>query len=426
MGSGVEPSEERLIPAHAGKTRASLAMWPGPTAHPRSRGENVIGQLLSAVGEGSSPLTRGKPDASWPPCHRRRLIPAHAGKTSAVHSLFSASQAHPRSRGENHPIRRGGPRHRGSSPLTRGKPGLLPGRDRRRRLIPAHAGKTRSGQDRSCRPEAHPRSRGENRDHKRQYCAHHGSSPLTRGKPCWSVNVMVGTGLIPAHAGKTGARAGQRSWKTAHPRSRGENLDIQVALLVNRGSRGENGLELLPDDTYRGSSPLTRGKLKAGAGLLWQGRLIPAHAGKTNTSKPTKTKKPAHPRSRGENADKRNHRLRLSGSSPLTRGKLVRSAGTSRADRLIPAHAGKTTSRGGPRGGGAAHPRSRGENDGNNGTHGSWSGSSPLTRGKLSSTRLNAQCPRLIPAHAGKTRGVQAKALTTWAHPRSRGENPGP
>ena len=52
----------------------------------------------------------------------------------------------------------------GSSPLTRGK--RLPKvRDfLRRRLIPAHAGKTRASEGPRIRPRAHPRSRGENRD----------------------------------------------------------------------------------------------------------------------------------------------------------------------------------------------------------------------------------------------------------------------
>ena len=71
-----------LIPAHAGKT------WPSPTvlksswAHPRSRGENLIGVAADLAAQGSSPLTRGKHVAENRRRHRRGLIPAHAGKTS--------------------------------------------------------------------------------------------------------------------------------------------------------------------------------------------------------------------------------------------------------------------------------------------------------------------------------------------------------
>ena len=50
-------------------------------AHPRSRGENLMGLATTLLTEGSSPLTRGKrlERAAHPGCHG--LIPAHAGKT---------------------------------------------------------------------------------------------------------------------------------------------------------------------------------------------------------------------------------------------------------------------------------------------------------------------------------------------------------
>ena len=70
-----------------------------------------------------------------------------------------------------------------------------------------------------------------------------GSSPLTRGK-LTGADVWGGTErLIPAHAGKTGPRAGIVFAWEAHPRSRGEN-------------------RFSPPDwpDVSGSSPLTRGK----------------------------------------------------------------------------------------------------------------------------------------------------------------------
>ncbi|EDN80066.1 hypothetical protein ACTODO_00502 [Schaalia dentiphila ATCC 17982] len=75
---------------------------PLPTAaHPRSRGENVLGQAQTAAHTGSSPLTRGKP--SKPPGGgvAHGLIPAHAGKTTTTTSTSPALPTHPRSRGEN-------------------------------------------------------------------------------------------------------------------------------------------------------------------------------------------------------------------------------------------------------------------------------------------------------------------------------------
>ena len=112
------------------------------TAHPRSRGENLFPGLIDAGLLGSSPLTRGKPHSVPELPIRRRLIPAHAGKT-AISSLYSAGlAAHPRSRGENSGGEDGHSIGFGSSPLTRGKPSIVRNPACRAGLIPAHAGKT--------------------------------------------------------------------------------------------------------------------------------------------------------------------------------------------------------------------------------------------------------------------------------------------
>ncbi|ERH21175.1 hypothetical protein HMPREF1980_02425, partial [Actinomyces sp. oral taxon 172 str. F0311] len=68
-------------------------------------------------------------------------------------------------------------------------------------------------------------------------------------------------------------------------------------------------------------------------------------------------------------------------------------------------------------------PRSRGENMGVVAEGASAAGSSPLTRGKHEEGGPVEDSPRLIPAHAGKTSSVQAAAPPMRAHPRSRGEN---
>ena len=90
-------------------------------AHPRSRGENGVA-VQDAVGQlGSSPLTRGKPQRGPIRTARRRLIPAHAGKTEPQTSSTKPKAAHPRSRGENKPSGALANIAYGSSPLTRGK-----------------------------------------------------------------------------------------------------------------------------------------------------------------------------------------------------------------------------------------------------------------------------------------------------------------
>ena len=153
-----------------------------------------------------------------------------------------------------------------------------------------------------------------------------GSSPLTRGKPSRSKRKVMVRGLIPAHAGKT--RRGRQPCETirAHPRSRGEN---EVP--------GTTGL------TLGGSSPLTRGKLERSQDVKRRSGLIPAHAGKTGTKSTVSLRMTAHPRSRGENPRPRAREPCRSGSSPLTRGKLSEEMGPPPDRGLIPAHAGKTT-----------------------------------------------------------------------------------
>ena len=91
---------------------------------------------------GSSPLTRGKLRESARIKGKKRLIPAHAGKTGNVGEGSETVSAHPRSRGENLFIKSGSGANDGSSPLTRGKRGARGACDPWTRLIPTHAGKT--------------------------------------------------------------------------------------------------------------------------------------------------------------------------------------------------------------------------------------------------------------------------------------------
>ena len=198
---------------------------------------------------GSSPLTRGKHFRSSFSVCRGRLIPAHAGKTGAPVWQWRIRAAHPRSRGENQ---------------ERDHDGHRP-----RWLIPAHAGKTVRGARPHSTPEAHPRSRGENILGCQLRIGRPGSSPLTRGKHAGLRGLRGYRGLIPAHAGKTHSGTAWPHTASAHPRSRGENF---------RGRRARS--------VQRGSSPLTRGKLRSLGSGISSTRLIPAHAGKTARQRP--------------------------------------------------------------------------------------------------------------------------------------------
>ena len=228
--------EEGLIPAHAGKTLHNPAHRSASTAHPRSRGENIYGVIAAVADWGSSPLTRGKHHEPLVAAALLRLIPAHAGKTLHNPAHRSASTAHPRSRGENIYGVIAAVADWGSSPLTRGKhheplvaAALL-------RLIPAHAGKTRRYCDLSRYCRAHPRSRGENLGRAGQVRPDRGSSPLTRGKHAALVGAGHDRGLIPAHAGKTIKAGTVAAIEAAHPRSRGENVVLRQLSGVTAGS----------------------------------------------------------------------------------------------------------------------------------------------------------------------------------------------
>ena len=172
-------------------------------AHPRSRGENQARQGSAALPGGSSPLTRGKRYQLVSSDPHERLIPAHAGKTPCSPRPSRTCSAHPRSRGENAASITFSFAVRGSSPLTRGKRLCVRHRLRDRRLIPAHAGKTRDRARRSANRRAHPRSRGENSSVVTFWLFATGSSPLTRGKRLDLGAERRFQRLIPAHAGKT-------------------------------------------------------------------------------------------------------------------------------------------------------------------------------------------------------------------------------
>ena len=274
----------------------------------------------------------------------------------------------------------------GSSPLTRGKLWQVISSVISTGLIPAHAGKTRRGLRAGSRQGAHPRSRGENAWRLRTSQGRGGSSPLTRGKLHDRRPAMTTAGLIPAHAGKTFDVGGWEGGVKAHPRS-----------------RGENSSEAGDEKGSTGSSPLTRGKRGVGDRRGVRNGLIPAHAGKTHALEGITPVAEAHPRSRGENAPIATTIRPIGGSSPLTRGKLRVVYATCLASGLIPAHAGKTRQAIAQLNAAGAHPRSRGENSNNATATGRLTGSSPLTRGKHAATTAAHSERGLIPAHAGKT-----------------------
>ena len=195
-----------------------------------------------------------------------------------------------------------------------------------------------------------------------------------------------GTRIIPARAGSTHehlrlrhhgrriipARAGSTAWVTwvldllgDHPRSRG--VDLRCSSLPSKSS---------------GSSPLARGRHSAVRSVDETTGIIPARAGSTAHRPKAPPPCPDHPRSRGVDSTTRWRVARVTGSSPLARGRPGGDRGAPRWWGIIPARAGSTASRLSGRPKSPDHPRSRGVDVRGKRGERDGGGSSPLARGR--------------------------------------------
>ena len=237
----------------------------------------------TTTSRGSSPLARG---TRFEVCHSLEvvgLIPARAGNTVARKFAGSSSRAHPRSRGEHCVWMVGVGGILGSSPLARGTLQTAGDSGHKKGLIPARAGNTPPPRLSWTLPRAHPRSRGEHIVQAAISLAPAGSSPLARGTRHDRLSSFPARGLIPARAGNTRSLPPCSSRSRAHPRSRGEHPVEPTPYLVRKGS-----------------SPLARGTRCGHLLVSWSAGLIPARAGNTYRFASTRTRRGAHPRSRGE------------------------------------------------------------------------------------------------------------------------------
>ena len=156
--------------------------------------------------------------------------------------------------------------------------------------------------------------------------------------------------------------------------------------------------------SLNGSSPRMRGKRGDGSSSRRAGRIIPAHAGQTWFKAGDAINSPDHPRACGANKNDARSSLPLAGSSPRMRGKQVYPAHPDGSQRIIPAHAGQTSSKPANSPPSADHPRACGANFVVLVGHDIISGSSPRMRGKQPSISAVSHSLRIIPAHAGQTR----------------------
>ena len=213
----------RFIPAHAGNTYFSRCSGVSLSVHPRARGEHglPVGQVLRALG--SSPRTRGTraPVATARP--KARFIPAHAGNTTGRAIGASGAPVHPRARGEHRHAGCWFAVGDGSSPRTRGTLAWWFLGSRFQRFIPAHAGNTPSSPLSCGSAPVHPRARGEHSSSTEHLISLCGSSPRTRGTRQTQGRSAQVERFIPAHAGNTPYICRPARSCSVHPRARGEH-----------------------------------------------------------------------------------------------------------------------------------------------------------------------------------------------------------
>ena len=153
-------------------------------------------------------------------------------------------------------------------------------------------------------------------------------------------------------------------------------------------------------------------------------RIIPAHAGQTcSLLRVSAVLFSDHPRACGANSLRATSAFITSGSSPRMRGKRVTVTGGDTDSRIIPAHAGQTPDTVKVLSSFADHPRACGAN-GVWGTFNiRGHGSSPRMRGKPTDKFLIDIPVRIIPAHAGQTSTPSSLSNHCSDHPRACGAN---
>ena len=170
-----------------------------------------------------------------------------------------------------------------------------------------------------------------------------------------------------------------------------------------------------------GSSPHTRGLPYGRRGRLVGRGIIPAHAGFTVPVSVRGAGCGDHPRTRGVYGGVHLQGAGAAGSSPHTRGLLGDGDGGHFGLRIIPAHAGFTTSAWRSSRAWRDHPRTRGVYARPVEQPPLPTGSSPHTRGLQEAAVASKAVGGIIPAHAGFT---SARAFIAWMradHPRTRG-----
>ena len=211
-----------------------------------------------------------------------------------------------------------------------------------------------------------------------------------RGKPRERRKKHHRRRIIPAHAGQTTCITTISGPTPDHPRA-----------------CGANELKSTDGRIDLGSSPRMRGKLAQLPCGRFDLRIIPAHAGQTHANSRRTRPHSDHPRACGANHVQTGHAGDHRGSSPRMRGKRRGRPTRAPHHRIIPAHAGQTSTDEDKIVVDEDHPRACGANTLLTSKEVPDAGSSPRMRGKLTSVFVARPIKRIIPAHAGQTHSYQ-------------------
>ena len=166
-----------------------------------------------------------------------------------------------------------------------------------------------------------------------------------------------------------------------------------------------------------------RGKRAPSATHTRSGRIIPAHAGQTRRTCNYGCSCSDHPRACGANVDQTTIATRENGSSPRMRGKQILLVPLCAVLRIIPAHAGQTSEIRAVICKPSDHPRACGANVMGASGEACKVGSSPRMRGKPGQVEESGTAVRIIPAHAGQTTSPHLVLRRMSDHPRACGAN---
>ena len=186
---------------------------------------------------------------------------------------------------------------------------------------------------------------------------------------------------------------------------------------------GEHPITEHDVDHWSGSSPHVRGALYVAWGDAWLVGIIPACAGSTRSLSMTATTGRDHPRMCGEHRCNVLQNFLAGGSSPHVRGAPCAAELVDCSSGIIPACAGSTgrVLLGHDLNG--DHPRMCGEHSGIQSNQSRATGSSPHVRGALLPTAYRGRADGIIPACAGSTSSNEEECFADGDHPRMCGEH---